>query len=415
VSNTTLTADIIAKEALMILEANLGFLKTIHRAYEEEFDQKVNGYEVGNTVSIRRPADFTIRSGAVVSLQNVIEGKVPLVVDQQKGVDFRFTSEELTLKIGELGERVIKPAITNLVHEVGRDVLSQMYQGFYNWLAVSGANIDSYADFAVGPQRLDEMCVPMEGRAAVLHPADHWGLLGSQTALFIQDAARGAYREASLGMIGGVDTYMAQIAPRHTVGTRDDTTPLTDGAAAVNVKTYDEVKNTWTQTLVTDGWDAGATLKAGDVFTIADTYMVNPRTKQATSILQQFVVVSDVTANANPANDTEITISPPIITSGPHQTVDAYADGKAIVNVGAASAIHRQNLFYHKNAMALAVVPMKMPQAVTGGSRRSYKGLSVRIIPGYDFTNDISSWRLDILYGRKLIDPRLGARVTATG
>jgi hypothetical protein len=127
------------------------------------------------------------------------------------------------------------------------------------------------------------------------------------------------------------------------------------------------------------------------------------------------VVVSDVTANANPANDTEITISPPIITSGPHQTVDAYADGKAIVNVGAASAIHRQNLFYHKNAMALAVVPMKMPQAVTGGSRRSYKGLSIRIIPGYDFTNDISSWRLDILYGRKLIDPRLGARVTATG
>lgn len=414
-SNTTLTADIIAKEALMHVEANLGFLKTIHRAYEEEFDQKVNGYEIGNTVSIRRPADFTIRSGAVMQLQNVIEGKVPLVVDQQLGVDFRFTSEELTLKIGELGERVIKPAIVNLVHEVGRDVLAKLYVGLYNWIATAGTSIDSFADFAVGPQRLDEMCVPMEGRAAVLHPADHWGLLGSQTALFIQDAARGAYREASLGMIGGVDTYMAQIAPRHTVGTRDDSTPLTDGAAAVNVVDYDTVKNTWQQTLVTDGWDSAATIKAGDVFTIADTYMVNPRTKQATNILQQFVVMEDVVANATTTNDTEIVISPPIITSGPHQTVNAYANDKAIVNVGTASAIYRQNLFYHKNTMALAVVPMKMPAAVTGGSRRSYKGLSIRVIPVYDGINDISSWRLDLLYGRKLIDPRLGARVTATG
>ncbi len=412
-SNTTLTADIIAKEALMILEANLGFLKTIHRAYEEEFDQKVNGYEIGNTVSIRRPADFTIRSGAVMQLQNVIEGKVPLVVDQQKGVDFRFTSEELTLKIGELGERVIKPAIINLIHEVGRDVLSEMYKGFYNWVATAGTVLDSYADFGVGAQRLDEMCVPMEGRSAVLHPADHWGLLGSQTALFIQDAARGAYREGSLGMIGGIDTYMAQIAPVHTNGEGDDSTPLTDGAAAVNVKSYDDVKNTWTQTLVTDGWDSAVDLKAGDVFTIADTYMVNPRTKQTTAILQQFVVMADVTTNATTTSDTEITISPPIITSGPHQTVNAYANDKAIVPVGTASTNYRQNLFYHKNAMALAVVPLKMPPAVTGGSRRSYKGLSVRILPIYDGVNDISSWRLDILYGRKPIDQRLGTRVTA--
>lgn len=419
-SNTTLTADIIAKEALAILEANLGFLKTIHRAYEEEFDKKVNGYEIGDSISIRRPADFTIRSGAVMALQDVIEGKTSLTVDQQKGIDFRFTSTDLTLKIEDLGERVIKPAIINLVHEVGRDVLSTMYKGFYNWVGTPSEVINSYADFAKAPERMDEMCIPMEGRSAVLSPSDHWGLLGSQTALFIQDAARGAYRDASLGMIGGVDTYMAQMTPRHLTGTRDDTTPLTDGNS--QEVTYDTAKNTWTQTIVTDGWDSSATLKAGDVFVIGtDTatgvFMVNPKTKENTGILQQFVVVNDVTANETTANDTTITISPPIIVSGPHQTVtySGNFDGRAIKNVGTSATTYRQNLFYHKNAMALAVVPLKMPEAVTGGSRRSYKGLSVRILPVYDGINDISSWRLDVLYGRRVIDPRLGVRASGTG
>ena len=46
-SNTTLTADIIAAEALMILEDNCVMGGLVHRGYEEEFAKKVNGYTVG--------------------------------------------------------------------------------------------------------------------------------------------------------------------------------------------------------------------------------------------------------------------------------------------------------------------------------------------------------------------------------
>jgi hypothetical protein len=38
----------------------------------------------------------------------------------------------------------------------------------------------------------------------------------------------------------------------------------------------------------------------------------------------------------------------------------------------------------------------------------------VRVIPVYDGVNDISKWRLDVLYGRKLIDPRLATRFSGT-
>ena len=61
--NTTLTADIIAREALMILENNCVMGGLVYRGYEEEFAKNINGYEVGDTISVRRPTDFTVRDG----------------------------------------------------------------------------------------------------------------------------------------------------------------------------------------------------------------------------------------------------------------------------------------------------------------------------------------------------------------
>ncbi|HRY07256.1 MAG TPA: P22 phage major capsid protein family protein [Hyphomicrobiaceae bacterium] len=413
-ADTTLTADVIAKAALASMENEIGWLGEIYRAPEEEFSKEVNGYKIGSTVNIRRPHDPRPRTGATMDLKNVIEGKVDFTVDKQIGHDFQFTSSDLALNITDLTKRVIKPAMINIVGEMARDVAEQMYQGFYNWVGTPGQTINSFSDFAKGPERLTEMSVPMADRIALLSPSDNWGMIGSQTSLFNSGLVGDAYKEGQLGRVGGVNTFESQVVPTHTNGTWDATTPLTDGDAQ-NV-TYDTAKNTWTQTLVTDGWDASATITAGSVFTIAGVYMVNAVTKASTGILQQFVVTSAVTANATTTSDTNLTISPPIITSGPHQTVtySGSFDGLAITPVGSASTGYKQNMMFHKNAMALAVVPLAMPEGAVGGSRQSYKGFSCRVQPVYDGLNDVSAWRLDILYGRKLIDPRLGLRISGT-
>lgn len=418
-SNTTLTADVVAKAALAILDNELGVVKTFHRAYEDEFSNQVNGYKVGDTISIRRPADFTIRTGATLSAQDVIEGKTTLTIDQQIGVDFQFSSSDLTLKITDLAERVMKPAMSTITNYMAYDCLNTMYKRIYNWVGTPGQTVNSFADFALAPQRLDTMAVPMDARNAVLSPADHWGMLGSQTALYIQNAANSAYRDGSLGKIGGVETRMNQMVPTHTVGALGGT-PLVNGATQ-NV-TYDTAKNTWTQSLITDGWTAAAAarVKEGDVFTLyaagssgAKVKMVNPRTKQVTDVDQQFVITAD--GSSDGSGNLTLTISPPIITSGPHQTVNvAPADNAGLVMLGTASTGYVQNMAYHKNTMGLAIVPMEMPAAAYGGHRESYKGISLRVIPIYDGTNDISKWRLDMLYGRKVIDPRLAVRLSGT-
>lgn len=407
-ANTVLTPDIIAKEALMILDNELVMAKNVHRGHEKDFTS-VNGYEVGDTVSIRKPTDFTVRTGATASSQDVVEGKTSITVDTMKGVDFSFTSTELTLDIKDLSERVIRPAMVQLANTVDADLLS-LYKQVPNWAGTPGQTINSFADFAKGPERLDELAVPQD-RAAVLSPADNWGLVGSQTGLYIQGAANEAYRKGSLGQLAGVDTFMAQNVQTHTVGAHGGT-PLINGAAQ-NVA-YSTVKDTGTQSLVTDGWTASAAvLKEGDVFTIANVFAVNPVTKATLPFLRQFVVRSDVTADGT--GNATLTISPPIISSGAQQTVSAApADNAAITVLGTASTGYRQNLIFNKKAFALCMVPLVAPPGAVDVARQSYKGTSVRLIPYYTGSSDTSAWRLDILYGKKAIDPRLATRISGT-
>ena len=82
------------------------------------------------------------------------------------------------------------------------------------------------------------------------------------------------------------------------------------------------------------------------------------------------------------------------------------------VNVlGTASTGCLQNLVFHKNAFTLFVVPMVKPPGAVDVARKSYKGTSVRVVPYYDGANDISNYRLDVLYGVKVVDNRLAVRM----
>jgi P22 coat protein - gene protein 5 len=405
--------SVFAKETLRILTNELVMTKKVHVDYDTEFAQKINGYKKGDTISIMRPADFTVRTGAVRSVQDVVEGSTSIVINQQAGVDVNFTSKELTLDIDDSGvkERVFKPAAIQIANYIDQQLFN-LYRSVPNWVGTPGQVINSFADFAVGPQRMDEFAIPQDQRTSVLSPADYWGMVGSQTSLYIDKPANEAYRMANLGMIAGIDTYMAQNVPTHIVGIGGGT-PTVNGAAQDT--TWVLTKDTGTQTIITTAWTASTTgvVKAGDVLTFAGVFAVNPVTKATLPFLKQFTVVAD--ANSAAAGATTITISPPMIASGSQQTVSAApANGAAITLLGTPSTGYRQNMIFHKNAFAFVSVPMEMPAAVVNGARESYKGISLRLIPTYDSTNDIAGWRYDVLFGVKAIDPRLATRFSGT-
>ena len=412
-SNTTLTADIIAKEAVSILENELLMGKLCYRGYEEEFDKKVNGYKVGETVSIRRPTDFTVRDGKTAVVQDVVEGKIPVTVDKQKGIDFKFSGQDLTLQIGDLSDRVIKPAMIQLANQIDVDMFG-LYNEIPNHVTIPSGGIDSFADFALAPTLMDKLAIPQDKRSAILTPGDYWALLGSQTALYVNEAAKDAYRNANLGHIGGVDTYMSQNTPTHTTGARTGT-DLADLTVVDGTFTWAAVKDSTYITFHIDGAasETAGYWKKGDTFTISDLYDVNPVTKATLAHLKMFVVMEDgTTADTNQG---DVKIWPPIILSGAQKTCHLSTgtiDDNTITYQGVASTGYAQNLYFHKNAFALTMVPMVSPPGAIDVGRRSYKGVSVRVIPYYDGTNDDSNWRLDVLYGVDVVDPRLAVRAS---
>lgn len=396
----------------MQLENNCVMAGLVHRDYEDEF------VKVGSTISVRRPIEFVVTDGATLTKQDVTEGKFSLAIDKQKHVAWAFTSADLTLTIEDYSERYIKPAVIRLANKIDQDVCA-LYKDVWNWTGTLGATlpIDSFADFAKGPERLDNSSVPTDDRKAVLSPADHWALAGSQTALAaFTGVGEKAYRRGTIGTIAGIETFMDQNVAVHATGSRTNSTPLADAVFSGSVlsTTYALTKDTGTMSLATDGWTTSQTIAVGDVFTISTVYAVNPISKATQAYLQQFVVRTAVASTAS-ASDQAVVISPPIISSGAYQTVSSIpADGATIVNMGTASTNYVQNLCFHKNAFALVMRPLVMPDGVAFKSKQQKDGFSIRVIKDYDITNDEEIIRLDVLYGVATLDARLATRMSGT-
>lgn len=412
-AQSLLTPSVIAKEALFQLKNNLVMAKNVHRQYKDEF------VKVGNTVTIRKPVKFLASDGATLVKQDVEEGSTSIVINKRKHVGWAFNSQDLTLTIKDYSKRYIEPAAIALANQIDVDGLA-LYKKVWNWAGTPGQTVNSYADFALGPKRLDKMAVPKSMRKAVMGPDDTWALAGSQTALFFNSIGEKAYRQGSIGNIGNVATFMDQNLATHTVGTADAASALVRSVSngtinALGYTTYAASKALGYMDLGTDGWDASLTIKEGDVFTIANVYSVNPLSKVSTGELMNFVVRADVTSNATTSAETVVRIAPAIIVSGPYQNVDSIpADNAQITRIGTKATQYPQNLVFHENAFALVTVPLAMPDGAAFKSRESDDGISIRIIKDYDIVNDEDVIRLDVMYGWEAIYPDLASRLSGT-
>lgn len=396
-ANTIITPSIIAREALRQLKNNLVMAESVHREYKNEF------VKVGDTVAVRKPVKFVAKDGATRVNQDVTESSLNIVINKRKHVSWKFSTQDLTLKIEDYTERYIKPAAIALANTIDADGCS-LYKDIYNLVGTPGTTPATFASIASVAQRLDEEACPQDMRHMVLNPAAHWGLVaGDFKGYFEQNLASDLLRKGFLGRIGNVDFAMDQNVKTHTNGTR--------GNGAINGATASGAT-----TLNIDGIGASATLKAGDVFTIAGVYAVNQDNYETTGSLRNFVVLADATANGS--GEVTVSVSPTLIEAGAasleaYATVDALPADNAVVTFlsGAGSSVSPQNLSFHKDAFALVTCPLEVPQGVPFAARQTYDNLSIRIVKDYDIAEDEEIIRMDILYGWKTIYPELACRL----
>lgn len=399
----TLSDGDIVRRALAILHNKLKFIKTINRQYDSRFAQ--TGAKNGGSLLIREPNEFTVRTGAIMDVQDITEYAQTLTVATQKGVDINFSSIEATMSIDDFESRILEPAMTRLAADVEYTVLSAIYKDIYNLSGTPATTPATLAAVLNAGVKLSQGLAPDGDRHLLFDSVAMAATVNALAAYFHKASeVEKAFAEGYIGMAGGFKWWESNMIPNHTNGTRDDTTPVITPSTGIT---------SGTATLTTTGYDNTCTLTAGDILTIAEVYAINPETKQSYSHLQQFVVTTAKTCDQTDV----LAVSPTPYTSGAKQNISGgtSASSRAIVNVaaggsGAASAVYPQNLAYHRDAFTFVSADLYMDSGQRM-SRAVIEDISMRIWRGGDIVNDKFPTRLDVLFGYKTIRPLWACRV----
>jgi hypothetical protein len=401
VANSILTIDMITRKALEILENNLVITRNVNRQYDDSF--AVSGAKIGSTLRIRLPDRALVTDGAALTVQDDNEQFTTLTVASQKHIGVNFTTAELTMQLDDFAERVLKPRISQLASSIDADV-ANAYKSIFATVGTPGTVPSTSLVLLQAQQKLNEAAAVMSPRYATVNPAANAGLVEGMKGLFNPtDTVSRQFKNGMMGtgVLGFDEINMSQSIKVHTTGSRAGTI-LVNGAVSTQGQA----------TISIDGLTGATdTVTAGDVFTIAGVFAVNPQTRESTGSLQQFVVTAAQTGSGNALAN--MAISPAIYTStSALATVDSFpADNAAVTFVGTASTGYPQNLIYHKDAITFATADLVLPTGVDMAARAVHNGISLRIIRDYDINNDRMPCRIDVLYGFSTIRPQMACRL----
>ena len=404
-AQTILTPTAVTREAGRILHQKLNFVGNINRQYDSKY--AVSGAKIGDTLTIRLPNEYTVRTGKALDPQETSETSTSMTVATQKGVDLNFSSAELTMELDDFSKRILEPAMSVLAASIESDALS-MYKQVNKEVSNVGAAI-TYGDVLAAGKKLTDSLAPQDQRTLLLTTQNQLDLVTGTAALYNdRSKVSDQYRKGLIGndFFGFDQVYQNTMMPLHATGTDDGTGDyLTDIAAgeangsagAINIDT-----------------GAGSFI-IGDVIMIESLFAVHPETKVSTGKLMQFVVTATATPGAGGGS---LSIYPNIVTSGARQNCTGLADGKKIYKLEsdettaiAASADYYVGLAFHKDAFAFATADLVMPKGVDFAAREVMDDISIRIVRQYDINNDNLPCRLDVLYGYKAIRPELACRL----
>jgi len=348
----------------MVLSNSMVFGGLIHKDYAAEF----KGSKKGDTITIRKPATFVVNEFLTeITVQDATESSTSLKLDKHLDVSFAVSPTQMTLDIQNFSEQLLQPAMQAFAQDIDTRIAS-LYTDIPYKVGTAGTAPGSLAILTALRKKMNDNKVPQKGRSLVLDTAADAKFLELDS--FTEADKSGsteAIRDAMLGRKLGYDFYMDQNVKSHTAGAGtvliDNAAGYAKGIAAIHV----------------DG--VTAALKVGDALTIAGADYV--------------VTVAGELSTA----DQDITIYPALAA--------AVADNAAVT----LTASHAANLAFHKNAFAMASVPLELPLGTDKASLVNYNGLALRVVYGYSLTNKVDTVSIDMLCGFKTLTPELACRL----
>lgn len=392
--NNFVNTDWVAMEILRLLLNKLEIAAMFATKWNKEFQKE---FAVGDTVTIKKPARFTIRDGMTYSAQALIRQTTTITLDQIFGIDFEWDDYEKAVKLersaAELRENYLSPAAEKLKNELDRRAALYAYENIPSVFGALGTNPSADTPFLDAEARLFDMSCPDGDKAMIISSKMMANFLDNQAVQF-QPSAEIArqYKKGIVGMAHGWEWYRSNNLRRHTAGT---------WAGAVTVNGANQSGSSLILTATT-----GDTFKKGDRFSIADVNFVNPNSlnKPSGNQVKHFVVTQDVTAAASAAT---ISIKPSIVGPGsPYQNVDALPANAAALTLwpGTSSPNGKSGtvgLGLTKDGFGLVFAKFDLPQAVEAKSQMTdpRTGATIRFVRQWDIDESKYKNRFDMCVG----------------
>ncbi len=402
--NVLLTDDVIAKEALRLLKNELVTAPLVYRSVEKVFGK------VGDTISLKKPFRTKTASGRTLVKQPMVDVTIPFKINNHEHFGLEITQRDRTLSLQNFSERYLKSGITQLANKIDKSILDvATTRGFFS-STIAGSAIGT-KDLLIAKARQTMVGVPDDGlRRAILNPLDGAEISDATSKVFNEAFVKESIQKGYMGPLAGYYVFESNNINSYTAGQGWTGTILVAGAnqtgASLNLDGF--------------GTTGSALLKKGDMFTIAGVYEINPQSYQSTGKLQVFVVTEDANIASGTPNTATVKISP-AINDGSLTTVDAEgatislgayqnvsnkpADNAPITLIGTAGTAIRQNVLFHRDAIALAMVDLELPQSamVKARVRDEDSGLSMSMTGAYDITNHSEITRIDCVWGTDVI------------
>lgn len=404
--NVFLTDDVIINEVLRLLKNNLVAAPLVYRDLEKRFGK------LGDIISLKLPFRTKSASGRVLVKQPLVDIKQAFKINHQEHFGMDFTVRDRTLTIGKFADQYITSGIAQIANKIDESIILEGRKAFFG--SGSPGTSVSTKSFLYAKAYMNKVGVMDDGmRRAIMDPVD-CAEISDEIAKKYSKNVDTIIAKGYMGELGGFNTFESNNIFTHTVG---------DYGGSPQVAGADQTGSS----VNTDGWSNNKTvLKVGDVFQMNGVYEINPQSYKTTGRLQNFVVTADVTSDGS--GEATIPFSPSIndgsattldregnsVSLSAYQNVTAEPANNATITVmGDANAIYRQNLLFHRDAMALVMIDLELPASATvkARARDADSGLSMSMTQAYDITEHVETTRVDAVWGVDMIYPELAHRL----
>ena len=353
--------------------------------------------------------------------QEVSDEMLEVEIDQRERIGFSYYDTDKTLSIVDWTTRYVQSGIEELAERVEEIAVEELT--FDPYYTVSGGGDEAFTPQTCQKARAyaEDQSIPSENNYLVINPVDYVALAedfrkintsmpeGSMMSSIVTSHYKGELADYKVYTSNKLPLYKTN----NTTGTLViDGTPgsgswsKVTGSGDNNLQVFDELR--------IDGSSSTNGIKKGTVLTVAGVYERKLRgSRESTERLFKFVVQSDVTTTATANADIVVPVQKFSVDDRNYPCVSAFPANDAKISVvGGINKTLKQQIFWHRDAMNMVAPSLVTPDGAveSGKAIDQQTGISMQYVKDYDITKGKTRWRVDTIFGFKMLRPELAIR-----